>query len=41
MKYPLPLSQWLNPSRADDTAIAWLGTREWRLGELRHDVGTR
>ncbi|MGU3415326.1 AMP-binding protein [Enterobacteriaceae bacterium C34A] len=40
MKHPLPLSQWLNPSRSDDTAIAWLGAREWRLGELRHDVVT-
>lgn len=38
MKHPLPLSQWLNPTRPDDTCIAWLGTREWQLGELRHDV---
>jgi len=40
MKHPLPLSQWLNPTRPDETCIAWLGTREWQLGELRHDVVT-
>lgn len=39
MTHPLPLSQWLNPSRPDDTRIAWLGAREWQLGDLRHDVG--
>lgn len=38
MTHPLPLAQWLNPSRPDDACIAWLGAREWRLGELRHDV---
>jgi acyl-coenzyme A synthetase/AMP-(fatty) acid ligase len=40
MKHPLPLSQWLSPTRPDDTPVAWLGTREWSLGELRHDVVT-
>lgn len=40
MKHPLPLSQWLDPSRPDDTCIAWLGEREWQLGELRYDVVT-
>lgn len=38
MKYPLPLSQWLSPVRPDNTPVAWLGAREWSLGELRHDV---
>lgn len=40
MKHPLPLSQWLSPTRPDDTPVAWLGAREWSLGELRHDVMT-
>lgn len=40
MKHPLPLSQWLDPARSGDTPIAWLGAREWRLDELRHDVAT-
>lgn len=40
MKHPLPLSQWLDPARPADTRIAWLGAREWRLGDLRHDVRT-
>ncbi|MEJ5073711.1 AMP-binding protein [Enterobacter ludwigii] len=38
MKHPLPLSQWLSPTRPDDTCIAWRGSRQWQLGELRHDV---
>lgn len=38
MTYPLPLSQWLNPTRPDDICIAWLGARRWTLGDLRHDV---
>ncbi|RWR01603.1 AMP-dependent synthetase [[Pantoea] beijingensis] len=33
-----PLSQWLSPSRPEDTLIAWLGDRQWTLGQLRHDV---
>lgn len=40
MKYPLSLAQWLNPSRPDTTPVAWLGTRQWSLGELRQDVVT-
>jgi acyl-coenzyme A synthetase/AMP-(fatty) acid ligase len=39
MTHPLPLSQWLNPSRPDDIPVAWLGARVWPLGDLRHDVG--
>ncbi|WP_336215552.1 AMP-binding protein [Enterobacter sp. P82] len=38
MYKPLPLSQWLNAPRPDDTPIAWLDDRIWTLGELRHDV---
>jgi Acyl-coenzyme A synthetases/AMP-(fatty) acid ligases len=38
MYKPLPLSQWLNAPRPDDTPIAWLEDRIWTLGELRHDV---
>ncbi|ATF95459.1 AMP-binding protein [Cedecea neteri] len=38
MTHPLPLAQWLSLSRPDDTCIAWLGERQWSLGELRHDV---
>ena len=37
-KPPLPLSQWLNAPRAEDTPVAWLGERTWTLGALRHDV---
>lgn len=37
-KPPLPLSQWVNAPRADNTPIAWLGERTWTLGALRHDV---
>ncbi|MBE4855799.1 acyl-CoA synthetase [Enterobacter cloacae complex sp. P40RS] len=35
---PLPLSQWLNAPRPDDTPVAWRGERLWTLGDLRHDV---
>ncbi|MBE3511654.1 acyl-CoA synthetase [Enterobacter cloacae complex sp. I2] len=38
MLNPLPLSQWLNAPRPDDTPIAWCGERLWTLGNLRHDV---
>lgn len=38
MNNPLPLGQWLNAPRPDDTPIAWLDDRTWTLGELRHDV---
>lgn len=38
MYKPLPLSQWLNAPRPDNTPIAWLDDRIWTLGELRHDV---
>ncbi|WP_333853154.1 AMP-dependent synthetase [Leclercia sp.] len=38
MHKPLPLSQWLNAPRPDDTPVAWSGERGWSLGELRHDV---
>lgn len=38
MNTPLPLAQWLDPARPDDTCIAWLGARQWTLGCLRHDV---
>ncbi|MEG6044236.1 AMP-dependent synthetase [Enterobacter ludwigii] len=38
MNKPLPLGQWLNAPRPDDTPIAWLDDRTWTLGELRHDV---
>ncbi|MBB1202102.1 acyl-CoA synthetase [Enterobacteriaceae bacterium 89] len=41
MKHPLPLAQWLSPTRPDDTCIAWLGERSWSLGELRHDVAAQ
>lgn len=40
MKYPLPLAQWLNASRPDETPIAWLGDQTWTLGQLRYDVVT-
>lgn len=38
MTKPLPLSQWLNAPRPDDTPVAWLDDRIWTLGQLRHDV---
>lgn len=38
MHNPLPLSQWLNAPRPDDTPVAWLGDRCWTLGQLRDDV---
>ncbi|MBM3071835.1 acyl-CoA synthetase [Enterobacter sp. RHBSTW-00994] len=38
MNNPLPLSQWLNAPRPDDTPIAWLDEHTWTLGQLRHDV---
>lgn len=38
MHSPLPLTQWLNAPRPDDTPVAWLDDRTWTLGELRHDV---
>ena len=34
----LPLAQWLDAPRANDTPIAWLHDRIWTLGELRFDV---
>ncbi|WP_159340202.1 MULTISPECIES: AMP-binding protein [Leclercia] len=40
MHNPLPLSQWLNAPRPDDTPVAWSGDYRWTLGELRHDVIT-
>ncbi|MEB6381315.1 AMP-dependent synthetase [Leclercia adecarboxylata] len=40
MHNPLPVSQWLNGPRPDDTPVAWSGDRRWTLGELRHDVST-
>lgn len=40
MTTSLPLSQWLSPSRPDDTLIAWLGDHHWTLGQLRFDVAT-
>ncbi|MDU1025924.1 MAG: AMP-dependent synthetase, partial [Leclercia adecarboxylata] len=38
MRNPLPLSQWLNAPRPDDTPVAWSGDRCWTLGQLRDDV---
>ncbi|MFL4366029.1 class I adenylate-forming enzyme family protein [Enterobacter asburiae] len=38
MTNPLPLGQWLNAPRPDDTPVAWLDDRTWTLGQLRHDV---
>lgn len=38
MDKPLPLSQWLNAPRPDETPVAWLDDRIWTLGDLRHDV---
>ena len=38
MHKPLPLSQWLNAPRPDDTPVAWSGDRGWTLGQLRDDV---
>ncbi|MGT8858351.1 AMP-binding protein [Enterobacter sp. 186315] len=38
MHSPLPLNQWLNAPRPDDTPVAWLDDHTWTLGELRHDV---
>lgn len=38
MSQTIPLSQWLNDSRADDTIIAWLGGQQWTLSQLRYDV---
>lgn len=38
MNKPLPLNQWLNAPRPDDTPVAWLEDRTWTLGQLRHDV---
>lgn len=35
---PLPLAQWLSPSRPDSTPVAWLGEHTWTLGDLRQDV---
>lgn len=40
MNHPLPLAQWLSPSRADETPVAWLGEHTWTLGQLRYDVAT-
>lgn len=41
MNYPLPLAQWLNSTRPDDTVVAWLGERHWTLGDLRRDVSVQ
>ena len=41
MKHPLPLAQWLSPTRPDETCVAWLGARSWSLGELRQDVAAQ
>lgn len=38
MNKPLPLGEWLNAPRADDTPVAWLDERCWTLGQLRQDV---
>ena len=38
MDKPLPLSQWLNAPRPDETPVARLDDRIWTLGDLRHDV---
>lgn len=38
MNNTLPLAQWLNAPRPDDTPIAWLGEHTWTLGQLRYDV---
>lgn len=38
MHNPLPLSQWLNAPRPDDTPVAWSDDRRWTLGQLRGDV---
>ena len=38
MTNPLPLGQWLNAPRPDNTPVAWLDDRTWTLGQLRHDV---
>lgn len=38
MNNPLPLSEWLNAPRPDDTPVAWLEDHIWTLGQLRHDV---
>ncbi|MEZ0534323.1 AMP-dependent synthetase [Enterobacter sp. KB-221C9] len=38
MTNPLPLGQWLNAPRPDDTPVAWIDDRTWTLGQLRHDV---
>lgn len=40
MNDPLPLSQWLDAPRPENTPIAWLDDRTWTLGELRYDVAT-
>lgn len=40
MTKPLPLGQWLNAPRPDDTPIAWLDDHTWTLGQLRHDVSS-
>ena len=38
MNNPLPLSEWLNAPRPDDTPVAWLEDHIWTLEQLRHDV---
>lgn len=38
MDKTLPLSQWMNAPRPDDTPVAWLGDHCWTLGQLRYDV---
>lgn len=34
----LPLAQWLNCARPNETPVAWLGDHTWTLGQLRYDV---
>jgi Acyl-coenzyme A synthetases/AMP-(fatty) acid ligases len=38
MNVPLPLAQWLNADRCDDTLVAWSGEYACHLGQLRADV---
>ena len=38
MMSTLPLAQWLNSPRPNETPVAWLGNHTWTLGHLRSDV---
>lgn len=40
MHSALPVRQWLNAPRPDDTPVAWCGDRGWTLGQLRDDVSS-